>query len=123
MTRRAVSELVPFQYRSDFAPVATAQTAADAAVSELKTLLCEARANAAAEARRSERLERVSDKLQSAARDLATLADRLDAAARHGARIGDLKDLIAAAAAKIADGQADLFEPARPAGETVEDDE
>jgi flagellar biosynthesis/type III secretory pathway protein FliH len=127
MNQRAVKQIQPFEFRSDFGPqteTAFAQPLAEPAdarlrlePAELAMLLSQARAEGLAEGLArvddagQERLQSVTNSLNQALANLVALAGHLEASAIDAQMAETSLRLINATARRIIDGQGDLFAP------------
>jgi hypothetical protein len=122
MITRAVKQVQPFAFQSDFGPQPIEAAPAAAPLSqvtlspaELAALLADARADGLAEgaarALRAEddRLQAVTGKLNQALANLVALAGHLEAGANDSHATETALRLINATARRIIDGQGDLF--------------
>lgn len=120
MTRRAIKDFKPFDFRSDFAlPEKSADDALSVSAADLAALLAEARAEGAAAMAATQsapepdpsldRADAAAAKLNDALADLVELARHLEAEAGERPLNEDARRLINLAAARIIDGQGDLF--------------
>ncbi len=124
MTQRALKQILPFDFRSDFGPqiIPAPETEAAAPSSavtmspiELADLLSEARAEGIREGKahlrreEDERLQSVTQKLNQALANLVALASHLEASAYDQDMADTSLRLINATARRIIDGQGDMF--------------